>query len=180
MKYARQSSGRGEYAHVKLRLHPGGPGTGVVFENRIIGGAIPARFITAVEEGIQDCLAADVTAAPIHEVRVQLCDGSYHDVDSTDGAFRTAAFGATEDTARKADPVLLEPVMRVDLVVPAECRDDGIRNVTARRGSSVAPERCRKRRHPSARATRGTLRVRDRPQVAHAWTRHARHPVRCV
>lgn len=138
MKYSRQASGRGEYAHVKLRLHPGEPGTGVVFENCIIGDAIPPRFITAVQEGIQDRLAAGVIAAPIHDARVQLYDGSYHDVDSTDGAFRTAAFGAADDAARKADPVLLEPVMRVDVVVPAECRDDVIRSVAARRGEVLS------------------------------------------
>jgi elongation factor G len=134
MKYARQSAGSGEYAHVKLRLHPGAPGSGVVFEDGITGGAIPARFMTAVETGIRDRLAGGVVGAPIHDVRVQLCDGSCHDADSTDDAFRRAAFGAAEDAARKADPVLLEPIMRVDIVVPAECRDDVIRSVLARRG----------------------------------------------
>lgn len=134
MKYANRTAGQGEYAHVKLRLYPGEPGRGLVFENRITGGAIPARFITAVQEAIQDRLAAGVIAAQIHDARVELNDGSWHDADSTEEAFRTAALGATEAAARKAGPVLLEPVMRVDVVVPAECRDDIIRSVTARCG----------------------------------------------
>ena len=138
MKYARQTAGGGEYAHVKLRLYPGEPGRGFVFENCITGGAIPDRFIAAVQEAIQDRLAAGVIAAPIHDARVELYDGSYHDVDSTEEAFRTAAFGATEDAARKADPVLLEPIMRVDLVVPAECLDDVIRSVASRRGEVLS------------------------------------------
>lgn len=142
-KYATQTSSGGRYGHVKIRLYPGELGTGCVFENHISGGAIPAEFIAAVEEGIRDRLARGVVAGyPIVDVRVDLYDGSYHDVDSTDAAFRIAGSLAAEEAVRNAGPVLMEPVMRVVVVVPAESLADVIRNLASRRGRIDPPREC--------------------------------------
>jgi elongation factor G len=134
-KYARQRGGRGEYGHVRLRVYPGEPGSGCAFENRIIGGAIPEEFIRPTEEGIQAALTRGVIAGyPVEDVRVELTGGSYHDADSSDDAFRTAAGLAFHDAATRADPVLLEPLMRVEVVVHHEHLDDVITNLLGRRG----------------------------------------------
>ena len=135
MKYARQSEGRGQYAHVKVRLHPGATGAGYIFENQIVGGTIPPQFINAVDEGVRDALARGVVAGyPIEDARVELWDGSYHEVDSSEDAFRIAASGAAIDAARKAQPVLLEPIMALEADVHVEAAGDVIRNVEGRRG----------------------------------------------
>jgi len=141
MKFARQSDGRGEYGHVKIHLYPGQPGSGYVFENEIVGGAIPAEFITSVEEGIRDALTAGVLAGyPVNDVRITLYDGSYHDVDSSDRAFRIAGAMAFHDAAKKAGPILLEPVMRVEVMVLEEHVDDVKDNLVFRRGQLVDQE----------------------------------------
>jgi elongation factor G len=135
MKYARQTSGAGEYGHVKIRLHPREVGAGYLFENRVLGGAVPAQFIQAVDEGIQDALDhGGIAGYPIHDVRAELHDGSYHDVDSSEAAFRAAASLATAAAVRKGEPVVLEPVMRVETVVPAACATDVVENLVSRRG----------------------------------------------
>jgi elongation factor G len=135
MKYVSQADGRGQYGHVKLRLHPAEPGSGCILENRLTGGAIPARFIESVSEGIRDTLAHGVVAGyPIDDVRIELHDGSYHDVDSTPAAFRIAGTLAAWVAVRKAKPVLLEPVMRVDVVAPTEHVGDVLTNLIRRRG----------------------------------------------
>lgn len=135
MKYARQSAGRGEYGHVKIHLHPGEPGSGVVLENAVIGGAIPEAFIGAVHDGLRDALTAGVLAGyPVDDVRIELYDGSYHDVDSSDVAFRMAAAMAFQNAATKARPILLEPVMRVEVALLDEHLDDVLNDLLARRG----------------------------------------------
>jgi elongation factor G len=135
MKYATQSAGRGAYGHVKIQVHPGEPGSGVVLDDAVIGGAIPEAFIGAVHDGLRDALTAGVLAGyPVDDVRIQLYDGSYHDVDSSDVAFRIAGAMAFRDAATKARPILLEPVMRVEVAVLDEHLDDVLNDLLARRG----------------------------------------------
>jgi elongation factor G len=135
MKYAKREGGRGQYAHVKIHLVPGVPGTGYLFGNVAMPGTIPEQFIKPVEEGIQEALTRGAVAGyPVEDVRIELYDGSYHDVDSSAIAFRIAGAMAFEDAARKAGPVLLEPVMRVEVAVEEEHRRDVVSNLSSRRG----------------------------------------------
>jgi elongation factor G len=141
MKYAKQTGGRGQYGHVKIHLYPGEPGTGYVFENEIVGGAIPKEFIKPVDEGIKEALTRGVLAGyPIDDVRIELYDGSYHDVDSSEMAFKIAGSMAFQDAAKKAKPILLEPVMRVEVVVPKEYMGDVMGNLSSRRGQIQSQE----------------------------------------
>jgi elongation factor G len=141
MKYAKQTGGRGQYGHVKIHLYPGQPGTGYVFENEIVGGAIPKEFIKPVDEGIKEALTRGVLAGyPIDDVKVELYDGSYHDVDSSEMAFKIAGSMAFQDAAKKAKPVLLEPIMRVEVVVPKEHMGDVMGNLSSRRGQIQSQE----------------------------------------
>jgi elongation factor G len=141
MKYAKQTGGRGQYGHVKIHLYPGQPGTGYVFENHIVGGAIPKEFIKPVDEGIKEALTRGVLAGyPIDDVKIELYDGSYHDVDSSEMAFKIAGSMAFQDAAKKAKPVLLEPVMRVEVVVPKEHMGDVMGNLSGRRGQIQSQE----------------------------------------
>src|SRR6266480_3823232 len=118
MKYAKQTGGRGQYGHVKIHLYPGEPGSGYIFENETTGGSIPKEFIKPIDEGIKEALTRGVLAGyPIDDVRIELYDGSYHDVDSSEMAFKIAGSMAFQDAAKRARPVLLEPVMRVEVVV---------------------------------------------------------------
>jgi elongation factor G len=124
-----------QYAHVKIRLMPGGDGTGCAFESHTAGDAVPERFITSIDEGIREALTHGVVAGyPVDDVRIELYDGSYHDVHSSQAAFRAAGRLAVEDAARKAGPVLLEPIMRVEVVVPEEHVRDVMVTLSARRG----------------------------------------------
>src|SRR5215204_2696570 len=141
MKYAKQTGGRGQYGHAKIHVYPGEPGTGYVFENEIIGGSIPKEFIKPIDEGIKEALTRGVLAGyPIDDVRVELYDGSYHDVDSSEMAFKIAGSMAFQDAAKKAKPVLLEPVMRVEVVVPKEHMGDVMGNLSSRRGQIQSQE----------------------------------------
>jgi elongation factor G len=141
MKYAKQTGGRGQYGHCKIHLFPGEPGSGYVFENEIVGGAIPKEFIKPIDEGIKEALTRGVLAGyPIDDVRVVLYDGSYHDVDSSEMAFKIAGSMAFQDAAKKAKPVLLEPVMRVEVVVPKEYLGDVMGNLSSRRGQIQSQE----------------------------------------
>jgi len=134
-KYIRQSGGHGQYGHIKLRVSPEKPGGGFVFENRIVGGAVPQQFIPAVKNGIKDALENGVLAGyPVVDVRVELLDGSYHEVDSSEIAFRIAGSMAFQDAAAKAGPRLLEPVMKVEVVVSERYMGDIIGDLNARRG----------------------------------------------
>jgi elongation factor G len=141
MKYAKQTGGRGQYGHVKIHLYPGEPGSGYIFENETVGGSIPKEFIKPVDEGIKEALTRGVLAGyPIDDVRIELYDGSYHDVDSSEMAFKIAGSMAFQDAARKAKPVLLEPIMRVEVVVPKEHMGDVMGNLSSRRGQIQAQE----------------------------------------
>src|SRR5262249_41533057 len=141
MKYAKQTGGRGQYGHVKIHLFPGEPGTGYIFENEIVGGAIPKEFIKPVDEGIKEALTRGVLAGQaIDDVRIELYDGSYHDVDSSEMAFKIAGSMAFQDAAKKARPVLLEPVMRVEVVVPKDYMGDVMGNLASRRGQIQSQE----------------------------------------
>jgi elongation factor G len=141
MKYAKQTGGRGQYGHAKIHLFPGEPGTGYIFENKISGGAIPREYIKPIDEGIKEALTRGVLAGyPVDDVRIELYDGSYHDVDSSEMAFKIAGSMAFQDAAKKAKPVLLEPMMRVEVVVPKEHLGDVMGNLSSRRGQIQAQE----------------------------------------
>ncbi|MGE0444127.1 MAG: elongation factor G [Vicinamibacterales bacterium] len=141
MKYAKQTGGRGQYGHAKIHLFPGEPGTGYVFENKVTQGAIPKEFIKPIDEGIKEALTRGVLAGyPIDDVRIELYDGSYHDVDSSEMAFKIAGSMAFQDAAKKAKPVLLEPIMRVEVVVPKEYLGDVMGDLSSRRGRIQSQE----------------------------------------
>jgi elongation factor G len=134
-KFVRQSGGRGQYGHVKIILEPLERGAGYVFENKIVGGAIPKEYIPAVDEGIQEAMQTGVVAGyPMLDVKVTLFDGSYHDVDSSEMAFKIAGSMALKQGAAKADPVLLEPIMKVEVTVPEEYMGDIMGDINSRRG----------------------------------------------
>jgi elongation factor G len=133
-KFVKQSGGKGQYGHVIVDLEPA-PGEGFRFENKIIGGTIPKQFIPYVETGIRESLTSGpVNGCPVIDVKVSLIDGSYHEVDSSDIAFRVAASKAFFDGVRRADPVLLEPMMEIEIVLPVEYLGDVINSINTRRG----------------------------------------------
>ncbi len=134
-RYIRQTGGRGQYGHVVISLEPTGPGGGYEFVDKITGGVIPKEYIPSVDAGIQEALTAGVLAGyPTVDVRVTLTYGSYHDVDSSEMAFKIAGSLAVKDAARAADPVLLEPVMAVEVVTPEDYMGDVIGDLSSRRG----------------------------------------------
>ena len=133
-KYARQSGGKGQYGHVKIRIEPN-PGEGYVFSNDIVGGSIPKEYIPAVDQGIQGAMLAGVLAGyNVVDVKVSLYDGSYHEVDSSEMAFKIAGSMAFKEAMRKADPVLMEPIMKVTVITPEEYMGDVIGDLNSRRG----------------------------------------------
>jgi elongation factor G len=134
-KYVKQTGGRGQYAHVILKIEPLPPGSGFEFENKVVGGNIPREFIPAVQKGVQEALSTGVLAGyPLVDLRVQLIDGSYHEVDSSEMAFKICASMALKDGVKKGKPVLLEPVMKVEVVVPSEYMGDVMGDLNSRRG----------------------------------------------
>lgn len=134
-RYVRQSGGRGQYGHVKLRIEPQEPGEGFVFENKIVGGAIPREFIPAVESGVREAMESGILAGfEVEDAKVTLYDGSFHDVDSSELAFKIAGSMAFKEAARKAKPVILEPAMKVEVVVPQEYVGDVVGDLNGRRG----------------------------------------------
>jgi len=140
-RYIRQTGGRGQYGHAKIHLYPGEPGTGYVFENEIVGGSIPREFIKPIGEGIKEALTRGILAGyPVDDVKVELYDGSFHDVDSSEMAFKIAGSMAFQDAAKKAKPVLLEPVMRVEVVVPKDYMGDVMGDLASRRGRIQSQE----------------------------------------
>ena len=140
-RYVRQTGGRGQYGHAKIHLFPAEPGTGYVFENEIVGGTIPKEYIKPIDMGIKEALTRGVLAGyPIDDVRIELYDGSYHDVDSSEMAFKIAGSMAFQDAAKKAKPVLLEPVMRVEVVVPKDYMGDVMGDLASRRGRIQSQE----------------------------------------
>ena len=134
-KYARQSGGKGQYGHVKIRLEPNESGKGYEFRNEVVGGAIPKEYIPAVDAGIRGAMASGVLAGyPVVDCIVTLYDGSYHEVDSSEMAFKIAGSMAFKEAMRKADPVILEPIMKVCVIVPEEYMGDVIGDLNSRRG----------------------------------------------
>jgi elongation factor G len=134
-KFVRQSGGRGQFGHVWLELEPLEPGAGFQFENKIVGGVVPKEYIPAVENGVKDAMANGVLAGyPMVDIKVTIFDGSYHEVDSSEMAFKVAGSMAFKDGAKKANPVLLEPIMKVEIVTPEEYMGDIMGDFNSRRG----------------------------------------------
>jgi elongation factor G len=134
-KFIRQSGGKGQYGHVVIDLEPSEPGAGFVFEDKIVGGVIPREFIKPVEAGIREALENGVLAGyPMVDVKATLTFGSYHDVDSSEMAFKIAGSMAVKEAARMANAVLLEPVMEVEVVTPSDFLGDVIGDLSSRRG----------------------------------------------
>ena len=140
-RFIRQTGGRGQFGEAKIRLIPLEPGTGYQFENDIKGGAIPKEYIKPIDQGIQEALTRGVLAGyPIDDVRIELYDGSYHEVDSSEMAFKIAGSMAFQDAAKKAKPVLMEPIMRVEVVSPKEYLGDVMGDLASRRGKIQSQE----------------------------------------
>ena len=158
------------------------PEEGFDFVNKIKGGAIPSEFIPAVEQGIEEALGSGVKAGyPMVDVRVELVDGKYHDVDSSEMAFKIAGSMAIQEAARRAKPVLLEPVMSVEVVTPEEFLGDVIGDLSRRRGKVAGPGAARKRaRRPRLRAARRDVRLRDRRAVVDPGPRDLHDAVRAL
>ncbi len=143
-KFIRQSGGRGQYGHVVIEVEPNEKGKGFLFENKIVGGVVPKEFIPAVKAGVEDGLKNGVLAGyPVVDVIVRLVDGSYHEVDSSEMAFRIAGSIAIKNALQKADPILLEPIMEVEVVVPEEYMGEVIGDLNSRRGkiSGILPRK---------------------------------------
>jgi len=137
-RFVRQSGGRGQYGHVVINMEPGESGAGLVFDNQIRGGSIPTEYISSVRQGIQEAMTGGVLAGyPIGDIKVELVDGSYHDVDSSEMAFKIAGSIAFQDAAKKAKAYLMEPVLDVEVVVPEEYMGDVIGDLNSRRGHIV-------------------------------------------
>jgi elongation factor G len=140
-RYIRQTGGRGQYGHARIRLVPRQPGEGYEFINNIVGGSIPREFIKPIDQGIREAMTTGVLAGyPVDDVAVELYDGSFHDVDSSEMAFKIAGSMAFKDAAKRAKPVLLEPVMRVEVVVPKDYMGDVMGNLASRRGHIQSQE----------------------------------------
>ncbi len=134
-KYIRQTGGRGQYGHVVLEIEPQEPGKGFEFENKIVGGKVPREYIPAVEKGIREAMENGVVAGyPMVDIKVRIVDGSYHDVDSSEMAFKIAGSMGFKDAAKKANPALLEPIMSLEVIVPEDYMGDVIGDLNSRRG----------------------------------------------
>lgn len=134
-KYAKQSGGRGQYGHVKIRVTPREPGAGYEFNSTVFGGAIPKEYIPKIDEGIREAmLSGPLAGYQVVDVGVELYDGSYHEVDSSEMAFKIAASMAFREAAKKAKPVLLEPIFKVEITAPEEYMGDVIGDISSRRG----------------------------------------------
>jgi len=134
-RFVRQTGGRGQFGHVVIDMAPSEQGAGYVFENKIVGGAVPREYISSVDGGIREAMEAGILAGfPVVDVAVTLVDGSYHDVDSSEMAFKVAGSMAFKEASKRAKPVMLEPVMAVEVVTPEEYMGDVIGNINSRRG----------------------------------------------
>ncbi|HET9906788.1 MAG TPA: elongation factor G [Anaerolineales bacterium] len=135
-KYAKQSGGRGQYGHVVISLEPGERGSGIIFENKIVGGSIPKEYIPAVQKGVMEASESGVLAGyPVVDMKITLFDGSFHEVDSSEMAFKMAASMAFKEGVQRGSPVLLEPIMKVEVIVPDDYLGDVIGQINSRRGS---------------------------------------------
>jgi elongation factor G len=141
MKYARQSGGKGQYGHVKIRVNPNESGKGYEFTNAVVGGSIPKEYIPAVDAGIQGAMKAGILAGyEVVDVKVELYDGSYHEVDSSEMAFKIAGSIAFKEALKQANAVLMEPVMKVAVIVPDEYLGTVIGDLSSRRGQIQGQE----------------------------------------
>jgi elongation factor G len=135
-KYIKQSGGRGQYGHVKLSVKPGAPGSGFVFLDEIKGGSIPKEFINPTEKGVKEAIDKGIVAGyHMVDVEVTLYDGSFHEVDSSEAAFKIAGSMAFQDAAKKAKPVILEPIMKIQVIVPDNFMGEVTGNVSGKRGA---------------------------------------------
>jgi elongation factor G len=140
-RYVKQTGGRGQYGHVVFEVSPGEPGSGIVYENDLVGGVIPKEYLSAIEKGVRESAEAGVLAGyPVVDVHVRLYDGSYHEVDSSDMAFKMAASLAFKEAIHRGAPVLQEPVMKVEVVCPEEFLGEIIGQLNARRGEIQGTE----------------------------------------
>jgi elongation factor G len=140
-RYIKQTGGHGQYGHVILSLEPGESGSGIIYENKIVGGAIPKEYLPAIEKGVHESAEAGVLAGyPVVDVKVRLIDGSYHEVDSSDMAFKMAASMAFKEGIHKAEPILQEPIMKVEVVAPDEYLGEIMGQLNARRGNIIGTE----------------------------------------
>ncbi|HJB54713.1 MAG TPA: elongation factor G, partial [Candidatus Olsenella avistercoris] len=134
-KFVRQSGGRGQYGHAIIDMEPNEEGKGYEFENAIVGGVIPKEYIPSIDKGIQEALESGVIAGyPVVDIKVKLVDGSYHEVDSSEAAFKIAGSMAIKEALRKSDPILLEPVEEVEVETPEQYMGDVMGNLSGRRG----------------------------------------------
>ncbi len=134
-KFVRQSGGRGQYGHAVIDMEPNEEGKGYEFENAIVGGVIPKEYIPSIDKGIQEALETGVIAGyPVVDIKVKLIDGSYHEVDSSEAAFKIAGSMAIKDALKKSDPILLEPVEAVEVETPEQYMGDVMGNLSGRRG----------------------------------------------
>jgi elongation factor G len=141
-KYIRQTGGHGQYGHAVIEVEPLERGQGITFESKIVGGVVPREYWNAIEAGVREaCESGIVAGYPTIDVHIRLVDGSYHDVDSSEMAFKIAGSMAYKDAAKKADPVLLEPIMKVEVVVPEEYMGDVIGDLNSRRGQVEGMDR---------------------------------------
>ena len=137
-KYAKQSGGRGQYGHVLLRVVPQEPGKGYEFDNQIVGGKIPREFIPAIDKGIQEAMTKGIVAGySMVDLKIEVYDGSYHEVDSSELAFKIAGSMAFKKAAAQATPILLEPIMKVEVVTPEEFFGDVMGNISSKRGQII-------------------------------------------
>ena len=175
----RQTGGSGQYGIVYIDIEPA-PGEGFDFVNRIKGGSIPSEFIPAVEKGVEEALDTGVKAGyPMVDIRVTLVDGKYHDTDSSEIAFKVAGSLAFKEAARRAKPVLLEPIFAVEVVTPEEFMGDVIGDLNRRRGRVHGHGAARQRAgRDRQRAAVGDVRLRDRPALQHAGARDVHDGVR--
>jgi elongation factor G len=140
-RYVKQTGGRGQYGHVVLALEPGAPGSGIVYENAIVGGVIPKEYLPAIEKGVREAAEAGVLAGyPVVDIKARLYDGSYHEVDSSDMAFKMAASMAFKEGIHRGEPILQEPIMKVEVIAPDEFLGEIMGQLNARRGNIIGTE----------------------------------------
>jgi elongation factor G len=150
-KYVKQTGGRGQYGHVVLTVEPQDPGKGYEFVNKIVGGVIPREYIPAIDKGVKEAMTSGTLAGyTVVDVKVSVIDGSFHEVDSSEMAFKIAGSMAFKDACRKANPVILEPIMKTEVIVPEEYMGDVIGDLNSRRGKISSMESKNKVQHIKA------------------------------
>ena len=181
-KFVRQSGGRGQYGHAIINMYPQEPGKGYEFVNKIVGGVVPKEYIPAIDKGIQEALHSGVLAGyPVEDVKVELIDGSYHEVDSSEAAFKVAGSMAIKDALRKSNPVILEPVMKVEVETPEEYTGFVMGDIPSRRGMIQGQDNARQRAGGGGQgAPVPDVRLRYRSSQRHSGSRCVHHAVRLL